>query len=165
MCKWGTDRLIYVIRHANPDVPDGWHPVYVDACIAGYVQRMNDQGIITTACCCGHGKGPGSVLVATESVPLLDRYGYEYHAYNDREDVVEHSLPPCGAVRMAVRGDEAKRLTPDELAEYRRAATEGAPAIYRNDLVRLLAHIDALEIELKGILNIAWRLDHEVRDR
>lgn len=29
MCKWGTDKLIHVIRRNNPDVPDGWHLVYV----------------------------------------------------------------------------------------------------------------------------------------
>jgi len=107
MCKWGTDKLIHVIRRNNPDVPDGWHPVYVDACIADYVHRMNDQGIITTACCCGHGKGPGAVLVVVESVPLLNELGYEHHPYDNRDDVVEHTLPPCDAVRMAMRGDDS----------------------------------------------------------
>lgn len=93
MCAWGTDQIIHVIRRNHPDTPDGWHPVAVDACIADYVQRMNDQGVITVGCCCGHGKGRPVVLVAAESVPLLAQLGYEHHPFEaGREDVVEHYI-------------------------------------------------------------------------
>ena len=93
MCKWGTDKLIHVIRRNNPDVPDGWHPVYVDACIADYVQEMNDRGIITVGCCCGHGKGPAWVQVAQESIPLLNKHKYAWRWYADRTDSVMHDMP------------------------------------------------------------------------
>lgn len=93
MCQWGADKFIHVIRHSHPDYPDGWHEMAVDACIADYVQTMNNQGIITTACCCGHFKTPASILVATESVPLLENLGYEYHTFEPgRDDVVEHTV-------------------------------------------------------------------------
>lgn len=92
MCKWGNLKPCRVIRRNNPSVADGQHWILVDACIANYVQRINDQGIITVGCCCGHGKSQGSVLIATESVPLLVQHGYEYHPYLDRDDVVEHLI-------------------------------------------------------------------------
>lgn len=91
MCQWGTDAEIHVIRRNNDFIPDGWHPVYVDACIADYVQTMNLRGIITVGCCCGHGKSAfAAVLVDMASISLLERYGYEYHDFDDRPDVVEH---------------------------------------------------------------------------
>lgn len=83
MCKWGTDKFIFVIRRNHPDSKDGWHRIVVDACIADYVQKMNDRGIITRGCCCGHGKEPGSVLVDRESIALMDDYGYAYEPYEN----------------------------------------------------------------------------------
>jgi hypothetical protein len=93
VCEWGTDRVIYVIRRNHDAIPDGWHPVAVDACIADYVQKMNKQGIITVGCCCSHGHGMPVALVAIESIPLLDQYGYEHHPFEDRNDVAEHTIP------------------------------------------------------------------------
>jgi hypothetical protein len=93
MCKWGTDRFIYVIRRNNDVILDGWHRIAVDACIAEYVQEMNNRGVITVGCCCGHGKEEGVVLVAEECISLLDRLGYEYHPFEDRCDVVVHNIP------------------------------------------------------------------------
>lgn len=81
MCKWGTDTTIYVIRRNNDTIPDGWHAIAVDFCIAEYVQEMNNRGIITLGCCCGHGKAPAVVLVALESADLMDRYGYAHTLY------------------------------------------------------------------------------------
>jgi hypothetical protein len=84
MCNWGTDKIIYVIRRNNNLTSDGWHPVAVDFCIADEVQQMNNRGIITTGCCCGHGKRPPEVLVSLESKELLDKFGYLYEIYEDR---------------------------------------------------------------------------------
>lgn len=96
MCKWGTDTVIHVIRRNNPYVPDGWHPMGVDSCIANYVQRMNDLGIVTLGCCCGHGQGPAWVQVAPTSIPRMERYGYAWHWNEecDRLDYVLHDIPP-----------------------------------------------------------------------
>lgn len=84
MCKWGTCKIIYVIRRNNPYIRDGWHPVAVDACIADYIQTMNDRNIITLNCCCGHGKDRGSVLIDYTSKHLLDYYQYKYEDYESR---------------------------------------------------------------------------------
>lgn len=90
MCKWGTDRIIHVIHRNNEFVPDGWHPIGVDACIADLVQEMNNRGIITTGCCCGHGKDTGWVQIDPISEDLLIRYGYNYEcvqiSYLDIQD-------------------------------------------------------------------------------
>lgn len=103
MCQWGTDKAIHVIRRNHLDYADGWHEIYVDACIADYVQAMNDQGIITVGCCCGHFKAPAVVLISTESRLLLDQLGYEYHEFEPgRDDVVEHTV-----LRRAVAGVRA----------------------------------------------------------
>jgi hypothetical protein len=36
--------------------------IAVDACMAPLVQILNDYGIHTVGCCCGHGRGSGAVL-------------------------------------------------------------------------------------------------------
>jgi hypothetical protein len=46
--------------------------VGVDACIADQVRRLNEEGRLTANCCCGHGRGPGSIILhdGTEETPL-----------------------------------------------------------------------------------------------
>lgn len=104
MCRHGTLKTIHVIRRNNDDIPDGWHEIRVDACIADYVQAMNDLGIVTVGCCCGHGERQGEVLIAPESVHDLEMYGHSYIWPKDdpldktdwwrgRTDIVIHRLP------------------------------------------------------------------------
>ncbi len=38
-----------------------WKPV--DHCIVSIVRALNEGGVFTVASCCGHGKGPGSILL------------------------------------------------------------------------------------------------------
>ena len=38
--------------------------VEVDACIAGIVLALNEGGVATVASCCGHGRRPGSIILA-----------------------------------------------------------------------------------------------------
>jgi len=53
MCEQGNTKLIF----ANGEYRD------VDRCIASLVQALNDFGINTVACCCGHGKRPGNIAL------------------------------------------------------------------------------------------------------
>ncbi|MFC0525796.1 hypothetical protein ACFFGV_19645 [Pontibacillus salicampi] len=73
--------------------------VSVDACISEEVQKLNNQGIITLGCCCGHGeagklevienqfglfkefKQPPSVLISIKSVELAKYFGYKPYPY------------------------------------------------------------------------------------
>jgi len=38
--------------------------VPIDQCIADIVKALNDGGIKTKACCCGHGEVPGNIILA-----------------------------------------------------------------------------------------------------
>jgi hypothetical protein len=40
-----------------------WAEKGIDACIAPLVQALNDAGLYTANCCCGHGKGPGIIAL------------------------------------------------------------------------------------------------------
>lgn len=113
MCKWGTTTMINVIRRNHDDYPDGKHQVGVDACIADYVQAMNDAGIITIGCCCGHGKAQAIVLVAAESAAKLTENGYEFvfkdYSYKEEDGtpystrVIEHYVPDSGKVEPILK--------------------------------------------------------------
>lgn len=66
MCKWGTSTPLTVtipaaLSHTGVerrDVKD------IDSCIAGIVGALNDAGVVTVACCCGHGKRPGNIALS-----------------------------------------------------------------------------------------------------
>ncbi len=65
MCEWGRTVM------TNVKVPAGlshtgeerWVNKPVDSCIAPLVQALNEAGIHTSGSCCGHGRGPGSILL------------------------------------------------------------------------------------------------------
>lgn len=45
--------------------------VGVDACLAPIIKALNDAGVKTVACCCGHGKSLGSIHLADKRVLLI----------------------------------------------------------------------------------------------
>lgn len=65
MCTWGTDQEITIERR-----------VFVDACIADLIVELNRQGVYTTGCCCGHGKGPGTATILPSASPRARELGY-----------------------------------------------------------------------------------------
>lgn len=58
MCKWGTNKDVRLNR---PRPVSGRIVVAVDQCIAPLVQLLQDHGVRTACCCCGHGNGPGFI--------------------------------------------------------------------------------------------------------
>ena len=60
MCKWGTNTTVELCK---PKPISGRTEVAVDSCIAALVQALNDAGIATEACCCGHNKGLGVIML------------------------------------------------------------------------------------------------------
>ena len=58
MCQWGNDAIV---RLAYRMPVSGRTEIAVDACLAPLVQMLNDYGVHTKGCCCGHGVGDGSV--------------------------------------------------------------------------------------------------------
>lgn len=63
MCEHRAEVLLRVPIPANLSHTGEarWDDKGVDACIAPIVQALNDAGILTAGCCCGHGKEPGSI--------------------------------------------------------------------------------------------------------
>lgn len=58
MCKWGTDASVTLSR---PMPISGRTAIPVDACLAPLIQVLNDYGVHTIGCCCGHDQIGGSV--------------------------------------------------------------------------------------------------------
>lgn len=65
MCKSGTSIKLRVPipAHLSYTGEFRWDIKGVDACIAGIVQALNDAGIYTAGCCCGHGKHDGNIIL------------------------------------------------------------------------------------------------------
>lgn len=63
MCEKGD--IVTMVLPARPlSDPFGKHLTFsIDRCIAPIVAALNRGGIATTACCCGHGDGPGSIFL------------------------------------------------------------------------------------------------------
>jgi len=40
--------------------------VYVDSCIASLVQLLNNHGVCTTSCCCGHAEHVGTIFYSQD---------------------------------------------------------------------------------------------------
>lgn len=96
MCLYGVYKQVKI---KYPNKQDKIVPV--DACIANEIQKLNDLGVETTSCCCGHGlagrvvewdnafgkwKGyhnPPHVLIKSNSVDLAKEFGYSPYPYFD----------------------------------------------------------------------------------
>lgn len=69
MCKSGTNEEVTLLKEK---LFSGRRTVPIDACIAHLVQALNDYGIETIACCCGHGKAAkSSIRISSKSIRLL----------------------------------------------------------------------------------------------
>lgn len=62
---------------------DIWPPweskkfISVDVCIIEEVIFLWSKGVVTTNSCCGHNKVQGSVCVSDDSIPIMQKLGYE----------------------------------------------------------------------------------------
>ena len=65
MCKHGTTETLQVWIPADLSFNEEGHykMAQIDACIAPIVKALNDGGVLTIGCCCGHGKGPGNIIL------------------------------------------------------------------------------------------------------
>jgi hypothetical protein len=108
MCLQGVYKWVNVINKQQNQ------RVKVDACIADEIQELNDQGIVTLGCCCGHGRAgeviewenafgkwkgygaPPTALIREESVEAARWLGYRpypyYYADGKHENVWQMQL-------------------------------------------------------------------------
>ena len=72
MCKWGSNTEVKLcIPREN-----GMMTAKVDTCLAPLVQMLNDYGIQTIACCCGHGKTEkSSIRIHPKNILLIPMDG------------------------------------------------------------------------------------------
>jgi hypothetical protein len=65
MCKWGNTIILMVPIPAYLSYTDKfrWDKKGIDSCIAPIVQALNNAGIYTSNCCCGHGKEDGEIFL------------------------------------------------------------------------------------------------------
>lgn len=63
MCKHGEEVILEVPIPENLSCTGEfrWAKKGIDLCIAPIVKALNDAGIYTSGCCCGHGKIDGSI--------------------------------------------------------------------------------------------------------
>lgn len=66
MCKWGTKTLVKVTVPArlSHTGKERIKMAGIDSCIAPIVKMFNDNGMLTDASCCGHGKMFGNIVLA-----------------------------------------------------------------------------------------------------
>ena len=50
----------------------------VDACLSGLIITLNNKGIETVACCCGHGKYPITILYMHKSQDIMNGNIYDF---------------------------------------------------------------------------------------
>lgn len=66
-----------------------WGGIPVDTCIGKEIERLINAGVITKACCCGHGKEQPECLISEESIELVQQLGYKpIHFAGDRWEII-----------------------------------------------------------------------------
>lgn len=80
ICKHGNTKTVKL----NKPRPSGRTKVPVDSCIADEIQFLNDCGVLTYGCCCGHGVEKSNCLVDSSSKELLNQLGYRIKEYSHR---------------------------------------------------------------------------------
>ncbi len=73
MCKHDDEVLLNVPIPANLSHTGGfrWETKGVDSCIAPIVKALNDAGIYTAGCCCGHGETDGNIILHDGRVLII----------------------------------------------------------------------------------------------
>lgn len=65
MCAHGDEVALNVLMpaHLSYTGEARWTRKGIDRCIAPIVQALNDAGVYTANCCCGHGEAEGTILL------------------------------------------------------------------------------------------------------
>lgn len=69
----GTVGLKRPAHMADPERPD---VIDIDACLASEITALWREGVVTTGCCCGHGKMKPFIGVAFADIPRMKAWGY-----------------------------------------------------------------------------------------
>jgi hypothetical protein len=81
MCEWNTNTIcrVPILAELSYDGKFRWDDKAIDSCIAPLVNALNEAGIYTASCCCGHGEmrghiwlHDGRILVIVSPILLSD---------------------------------------------------------------------------------------------
>jgi hypothetical protein len=80
MCKHGNtiDLEVTVPAHLSSTGKPKLKLAKIDFCIFPIVKALNEVGVKTIASCCGHGKGPGNIILED---------GREIWIYKDKDEL------------------------------------------------------------------------------
>ena len=93
MCKWGTHTKVGLCKKNLIGLTKKQHKgrakilglsekgELIDSCISPLVQMLNDYGIETIACCCGHGKTTKSSIRISSNNILLTQLGEDFSVH------------------------------------------------------------------------------------
>ena len=75
MCEYGDTVPVEVTVPAHLSCTHKPHPkvVPVDRCLASIIKALDTAGLLTSSCCCGHGRRQGMIMLADGRV--LEVYG------------------------------------------------------------------------------------------
>ena len=69
MCEHGTVTVLDAPGRLKKEHPKG---ICVDACIAGAIKMLWENGVETAGCCCGHGRiSGGCELIVPSKAPSI----------------------------------------------------------------------------------------------
>lgn len=99
VCEWGTYEYLNLVipSHLSHTGKDRMKNCAIDKCIAPIVQALNDGGIRTIACCCGHKRGFGNIVLE-DGRELLICPDYETARMIDDKFVDIHGKPKATPV-------------------------------------------------------------------
>ena len=82
MCEWGNWELVKVLVPADLSCTGKahWKLAKIDKCIASIVQALNEAGIYTRGCCCGHNKKDGYIELQDGRILVIKQDAIEYLA-------------------------------------------------------------------------------------
>ncbi len=75
MCNWGenVNLLVPISAEASYTGEFRWAVKGIDQCIAPYVKALNDAGLYTGGCCCGHGEYDGFIGLHDGTIVTLTK--------------------------------------------------------------------------------------------
>ena len=78
--------------------------VELDACIADEIRQLNQDGVVTVASCCGHGRGEASALIQPSNIDRARALGYTLTVPSDDSYPSVLLTPKCQVPRLPASG-------------------------------------------------------------
>jgi len=98
LCAGSPSITLYPVLHSNKE-----DVFFTDVCIGKEIQMLNNNGVETVGCCCGHGDDVPTCLVSIDSKDILSSLGYEMYSFSPKHD-------GCGIKEIELKTDIQSEL-------------------------------------------------------